>query len=141
MESLLKAAVAAATFGLVVAGAVIFYVEHKIDQVTEAVVAPIVEIRDRVDGALEGVERSVTSVVDSGADVVDDVVSTVDRFSNVVDSTVAASSNRLQILDEDVTAIARSSTDSTEQAMRHGTEAVREFWGSTGSKVVESWNA
>jgi phage-related protein len=140
MQSLLKAVVAAVTFGIVVAGAVIFYVEHKIDQVTEAVVAPIAETRDRVDGALEGVERSVTSVVESGTDVVDDVVSTVDDVSDIVDSTVTASSKRVQSLGEGVTAIIQSSADQAERTMRHGTEAVREFWDSTGSRLIESWD-
>lgn len=140
MQSLLKTVVAAVSVGVVLAGAVILYVEYKIDQVTQAVVTPIVDTRERVGQAVEDVGSSVTSVVDSGADVVDDVVSTVRDFSGAVDSTVTASSNRAERLAEDVAASIRSSVDRTERALNHGTDVVERFWNSTGSKLMEGWN-
>ena len=140
MQSLLKTVVGAATVGIVVAGAVIFYVEYKIDQVTEAVVAPIVETRDRVDGAVEDVERSVTSVVDWGADIVDDVVTKVDGFSDVVESAATASSSRVETFGEDVTVMFESSADRTARTLRYGAESVGQLWDSTGSRLIESWS-
>ncbi|MGB8360028.1 MAG: hypothetical protein WCE80_01355 [Acidimicrobiia bacterium] len=140
MQSLLKTVVGAATVGIVVAGAVIFYVEYKIDQVTQAVLAPIAETRDRVDGAVEGVERSVASMVDSGGDIVDDVVTKVDGFSDVIESTMTVSSRRVETLGEDVMAVFESSADRTERTLRHGAESVNQFWDSTGSELIESWS-
>ncbi len=138
MKSLLKAVLSAAAFGAVVAGAVIIYVDHKIDQMTEAAIAPVVETRERVEKAIEEVEQSVSWVIDTGAETVDEVADTVDEFSTTVDSTLTTTSGRVEAFGEDVGAFVQSSADQTEQKIGEGADAVQEFWDRTTAGISET---
>lgn len=121
MKALLKAVLSAAAFGVVVAGAVILYMEHKIDQATEAAVAPVVEAQERVDEAIG------------------EVAGTVEVFATSFDSTVDEVTNRMQGLGEDAAAFVESSADRTGESIGQGAVAVKELWHSAKSEIFENW--
>jgi uncharacterized protein YoxC len=137
MKSLLKTVVAAATVGAVFAGAVIFYVDHKIDQVTQAVVAPFTETGERVGGAVEGVERSVSSFIDTGAEVVDDVADELDTIPDTVGSTMNQLSESVERTGEAVTAVVETSTERAQQAFQDTRGEVIRLWDMARSELAD----
>jgi uncharacterized protein YoxC len=134
MQSLLKTVVAAATVGTVFVGAVIFYVNYKIDQVTQAITAPMIETRDRVDGAVESLERSVTSVVESGADAVDDLAGKVDEVNGSIDEAVSQLSERVDAFGDGVSAVVGSSTERFQRTVDDTWGTMRQMWQVTTSE-------
>jgi len=88
MQSILKTVLGAAVVSAVTAGAVLMYVDHKVDEVTQAIVDPIKTTSDAVGNAVEATKDSITSAVDStGTALSGAIESTGDALTGAVETT------------------------------------------------------
>lgn len=142
MTSLLKTVVVAAVFSLVAVGATLFYIDHKIDEMTQTVRAPIQTAADAVTVAVQAAEDSVTSVIGSVGDAAGSAAEFVETATEKIDTATADLGDAV-----DTAAAKLDTTADGAEALyvdltsyvADARNALQDRWSDAKSAMTESW--